>query len=431
MSDKTDSHFSGEYLLDLEKKIAGINALMDIFEIVSSTLNLNDLMNLVMEKAKSVTEADGCSILLFNKETNKLEFEVALCNETASNLLKEKITVEIGQGIAGWVAANHEPLIIDDVTKDDRFYGGADKLTGFITKSLSAFPLMGRRGLIGVVELINTKKKDYDLELFKIICRQFAIAIENALYYRESLERERVKQELKIAAEVQKSFLPQSPVLTKKNLTVSAVNMPALKVSGDVYDFVELTGSRVGVLIGDVSGKGISAALYMAKLISEFRHIALTADSPETALNRLNIVLSDAPRGMFLTAIYMIIDAASGKLRISAAGHPPFLLITKDGVNVMEVLSGPPLGILPGEYAGTNLNLSKGDTIIALTDGVFDAKNKKGERIGFEGLVEFVKKHSTGKQIVRMITDFVDDFSKGMERADDLTIVEINWTGAP
>ena len=320
------------------------------------------------------------------------EFEVTLCDsDSTSGVLKEKVCLDLGQGIAGWVAANQEPLIIEDVTKDGRFYKGADKLTGFTTKSLYAFPLVGRRGLIGVAELINSKKKDYDPELIKILCRQFAIAIENALYYKESIERERLKQELKIAAEVQKSFLPQTPTFKKGNLTVSAVNIPASKVGGDVYDFLEPVAGKVGVLIGDVSGKGISAALYMAKMISDFRYTAHLMDSPEVVLNRLNSMLSDAPRGMFFTAVYMIIDISSGKLSVSAAGHPPFLLITRDDVRVMDILSGPPLGILPLEYPGKSLSLNEGDTLLLVTDGVFEAKNKEGKRIGFERLVEFVK----------------------------------------
>lgn len=418
---------SERYMKNLEKKIEDLNSIVDIFEVISSTLNLKDLMNLVMEKAKDVTGADACSILLYNKETNKLEFEVAICKEAISSVLMERVTIDLGQGIAGWVAANQKHLIINDVTKDDRFYAGADKLTGFTTKNIAAYPLIGRRGLIGVVELINTKKMGHDADIFETLCRQFAVAIENALLHKDSIEQERVRQELKIAAEVQKSFLPPAPFFIKDMLSVSAVNIPALTIGGDIYDFIEPVEGKVGVLIGDVSGKGISAALYMAKIISEFRYAARLESSPEVVLNRLNLKLADAPRGMFFTAMYIIVDVATGKLRVSVAGHPPFLLRTKDKVSVTEVISGPPLGIMPVEYPGTDLLLREGDSIIALTDGVFDAKDRDGKRLGFERLVAFIKKHNTDGHVVKDIVTLVNDLSKGMERVDDLTIVELKW----
>jgi len=196
-------------------------------------------------------------------------------------------------------------------------------------------------------------------------------------------------------------------------------------VGGDLYDIIEPVDGAVGVFIGDVSGKGVSAALYMAKIISDFRYNALTVGTPEVVMNRLNSVLSKAPRGMFLTAAYMIIDSATGDLQVSVAGHPPFLWIAKNNVQAVSVPSGPPLGIVPGEYTSSRLSLQKGDKLILLTDGVFDAKSREGQRIGFDAIVALVQKHAGEKRIIDVITDYVQAFSKGAERADDLTIVEI------
>ncbi len=419
---------SEDYLRGLEKKIEALTDVVKLFSTISATLDLEVLIKLVMEQAKRMMEAEGCSILLYNRKTKKLEFEVTLCDDdAASGILKEKVSLDLGQGIAGWVAANQEPLVIDDVTKDSRFYSGADRLTGFTTRNLSAFPLVGRRGLIGVAEIINTRKKDLDPELLKILCRQFAIAIENALYHRESLERERLRQELRIASEVQKSFLPQEPVFSKGRLTVSAVNIPASKVGGDIYDFTEPAEGKAGVLIGDVSGKGISAALYMAKIISDFRYTAHLEESPEVVLNRLNSRLSAAPMGMFLTAIYMVVDLGTGEAALSGAGHPPMLLVRDGEVRVMDVLSGPPLGILPLQYPCRTLSLREGDTLLLLTDGVFEAKNPEGERIGFNRIVEFVRQRGSGEGLLEGIVEYVNGFSRGVEKGDDITLVEVRW----
>lgn len=414
------------YLKQVENKVKDLKILIEVSGIISSTLDINDLMPIVMEKAKNIMEAEACSILLYNRETNRLEFEVAMCTEeSTSDILKKKISLDLGQGIAGWVAAHQKELIIDDVRADSRFYQEADKLTGFNTKNLIALPLVGRSGLIGVGEIINPKKKDFDLEILQLLSRQFAIAIENARFYKESIKKERLKQELEIASTVQKSFLPASPTFQKGNIVVSAVNIPAEKVGGDIYDFIDLFNGKMGVLIGDVSGKGVSAALYMAKIISDFRYLTHQIDTPDGILQRLNSLLFDAPLGMFLTAIYLIIDVSEWKVKLSVAGHPPLLWLTKDEVKVMNVPSGPPLGIIPVDYPTAEFSLEKGDRLLLLTDGVFEAKNRGGEWVGFEKLVGFIKKHKNEDRLVQRIIDFVNSFSEGVERADDLTIVEI------
>jgi sigma-B regulation protein RsbU (phosphoserine phosphatase) len=428
MAKESNVTVSETYLKKLEKKVEDLKILIDVSAIISSTLNLEDLMPLVMEKSKNILDAEACSILFYNKETNRLEFEVAICKtKSTSDILKKKITLEMGQGIAGWVAANRQPLFINDVKTDSRFYKAADKLTGFETKSIIAFPLIGRSGLIGVAEMINPRKKDYDLEILQILSRQFAIAIENALFHKESIVRERLKQELEIASAVQESFLPESPIFKKGRMKVSAVNIPAAKVGGDIYDFIEPVKGKVGVLIGDVSGKGVSAALYMAKVISDFRYIAHEIDSPEIILNKINSVLSKTPRGMFLTAIFLIADLDTGKLHLSVAGHPPFLWLTKGKVRIMDMHAGPPLGILPTNYPIAELSMNNGDRLLLVTDGVFEAKNKKGKRIGFKNLVRFARKNKEDDQLVQKIIEYINDFSKGVERADDLTIVEVKW----
>ena len=423
------------YLKTIEKKVEDLKTLIEVSAIISSTLDFNELMTLVMEKAKSLMKAEGCSILLHNKETNKLEFDLALCREeSVADILKSKVSLDMGQGIAGWVAEHQTPLLIKDAKTDSRFYPDADQLTCFTTRSLIAVPLISRSGLIGVAEILNSKEKDFfgddDLEIFQTLCRQVAIVIENARFYKESVEKEKLRQELEIASVVQKSFLPEFPIFKKDHLTLSAINLSATQVGGDLYDFIDLGSNRVGVFIGDVSGKGIYAALYMAKVISDFRNIAPQMGAPEIALNRLNAMLSQAPRGMFLTGIFGIVDLLKGNLSLSVAGHPPFLWLTHGEVRVMNVASGPPLGILPAEYPSTEISLKKGDRILFLTDGVFEAKDKGGKRIGFEKLVSFVKEHTGEGNLIQKVVDYVNDFSKGLARADDLTLVELSWKTA-
>jgi sigma-B regulation protein RsbU (phosphoserine phosphatase) len=243
------------------------------------------------------------------------------------------------------------------------------------------------------------------------------------------MERERRRQELDIASTLQKSFLPESTTFRKGDLSIRATNISAEKVGGDLYDFIDHGDDKVGILIGDVSGKGISAALYMARFICNFRYITRHKDPANIVLERMNSLLSKSksPRGMFLTCIYMLADAATGVVHLSVAGHPPFLWITKGQLKVMSVQAGPPLGIIPAKYPATTISLEKGDRLLLLTDGVFDAKDKIGQRLGFENLVGFINTHRKEEELVNVITEYVDDFSKGAERADDVTILELRW----
>ena len=428
MRKRNNKCISGALLKDMEKKVERLKRLIEMSSILSSTLELDDLISLVMERAKSYLKAEACSILFYNNETNRLEFEGAICeNGMASGIPLKKGTLEMGQGIAGSVAETLQPVFIEDVRTDSRFYQEADRFAGFPIKALIAMPLVGRSGLIGVVEILNPRKEDYDPEIAQLLAGQFATAIESSLFHKEAVERERLKQELDIASTLQKSFLPDSSTFRKGDLSVSMVNITAEKVGGDLYGFIEQGEDSVGILIGDVSGKGISAALYMARFSSDFKYVAHLADSPSFALKRLNLSLLDSPRGMFLTCIYLLVDIATGGAQLSVAGHPPFLWITKDQVKVMSVQAGPPLGIIPAEYPTTTISLEKGDRLLLVTDGVFEAKDKAGQRLGFENLVSFMDTHRKEKDLVKILVDHVADFSKGAERADDLTVVELRW----
>jgi sigma-B regulation protein RsbU (phosphoserine phosphatase) len=432
MAEKNEVTVSGDYLRSIEKKVEDLSLLIEVSAIISSKLDFNDLMSIIMEKAKKIMNAEACSILLYNKEIDKLEFEVALCREDeAGQILKETVTLGIGEGIAGWVALNRKPLLIEDVSKDSRFSTKADGATGFKTASLIAVPLIGRRGLIGVAEILNPQDKshfdEYDLEIFQWLSRQVGIAIENSLFYNESIEREKLKQELELASALQRSFLPESPIFRKGIVTATALNIPAKRVGGDLYDFVEPGEDSAGIFLGDISGKGISAALYMAKLISDFRYLSYQVRSPDILLNRLNDIMLKAPRGIFLTAIYMIVDSDGATARLSVAGHPPFILLKKDGLKVMDPPAGPPLGIMPFEYPVSDLSLGSGDRLLLLTDGLFDAKDKKGARIGFDGLISFIEEHAADKSLIESVVGYVKTFSEGAEQADDLSLVELKF----
>jgi sigma-B regulation protein RsbU (phosphoserine phosphatase) len=225
---------------------------------------------------------------------------------------------------------------------------------------------------------------------------------------------------------VQESFLPQrAPDV--QSYRFSAHYTPALDVGGDFYDFINLDRDRTGIVIGDVSGKGVSAALYMAKLGSDMRTLAFTEEGPAQALAKLNDLLVErSRRGMFATLLYLELDARDGRITISSAGHLPPIIRRADGeVSRLTTEGGSPLGILKGMAFGEDVRrIGRGDTVILYTDGIVEAMNFREELYGYERLAALVGK--TASDPLTMKTAIIEDVNRftGLSpQHDDMTLV--------
>jgi sigma-B regulation protein RsbU (phosphoserine phosphatase) len=213
---------------------------------------------------------------------------------------------------------------------------------------------------------------------------------------------------------------------------VEAKSIPASAVGGDFYDFLLLDPDRLTAAIGDVSGKGVPAALFMAKLISDLRFAGQKLASPEAILGAVNQDLTiQARRGMFVSAQFLLLDAVSGAVRISNGGHVPFVWYhcRAGKAELVDLEGGPPLGILAGAtYPETALSLERGDSLILLTDGVLECTNGAGEAFGFTRLVGVVEQTGgADTPLIQPILHAVEVFTADGRRHDDLTIVEVTW----
>jgi len=213
---------------------------------------------------------------------------------------------------------------------------------------------------------------------------------------------------------------------------VEAKSIPASAVGGDFYDFLSLDADRLIATIGDVSGKGVPAALFMAKLISDLRFAGQKLGSPEAILSDVNLNLTtQTRRGMFVSAQYLLLDAETGEARVSNGGHVPFLWYHRGTgeAEVVDLEGGPPLGILPdATYPETVLSLEHGDSLILLTDGLVECTNESGEAFGFPRLVEVVEASGrTVSLLVQAILRAVDAFTAEGRRHDDITLVQVVW----
>lgn len=197
----------------LQSKVQRLQFLIETSAIISSTLDLDEVLRLVLEKAQSLAKAEASTILFYNPETGKLEFEVALGEKGGLiQSLRPKVTLELGQGIAGTVAKTRRVEWVPDAAHDPRVARNLDAATGFVTKNVLCGPMTIQDRLIGVAEVLNLAHPELcgpdDLEIFETFCRQVAIAIENARFHKVMVEQERERQQLEFASVIQQSFLP-------------------------------------------------------------------------------------------------------------------------------------------------------------------------------------------------------------------------------
>ncbi|MBD3264023.1 MAG: CHASE2 domain-containing protein [Candidatus Omnitrophica bacterium] len=243
----------------------------------------------------------------------------------------------------------------------------------------------------------------------------------------EARKKEFMEKELDIARQIQKSFLP-SEVQTPQGLHIDFFMQAAKFVGGDLYDFFVLDEKKIGIFIGDVSGKGVPASLIMAQTISIFRVFAPNSGDPAEVLTKLNNELCKEIQGRFVTAMYIVLDTETNILQASCAGHSPLIIFDKKKSEVTEFLpdSGFPLGIMAGfEYSCFEKELNKGDRIFLYTDGVTECRDKKGGEFGVKRVKDIILNNRglSFRNLREIIKNNLFSFSKGLPQFDDTTFI--------
>lgn len=274
---------------------------------------------------------------------------------------------------------------------------------------------------------------DNDFAVFRSVAEQSSFAIGNARVHREANEKKEIEGELKNAREVQRVLLPQEdPVVT--GFRVNGTNLPAKIISGDYYDYIELPDGKLGVVVADVSGKGVSAGLLMAMCRSLLRAVSLANASPSAVLSAVNRYLfPDIREDMFISMIYGILDPADGSLTFCRAGHEPALIFRKASGEVeLSKPKGLALGIDSGNVfervtADERITLASGDCVLLFTDGVKEALNAVEEEFGLERLsATFREAARLGAEVVvQRVQEEVESFTGEGPQMDDVTIVAI------
>ncbi len=399
---------------------------------VSSILDLDELLERLARLVARLVDYRTFGVMLLNEHTNELEMKAAVRYGDKTRIPP----VKLGAGITGYAALHREPVLVDDVTTDPRYIALVPD-----ARSELAIPLLVKDRCIGVFDLespeVGAFNKEH-VEILTLLASQAAVSIENARLY-DTIRRneERLERELLFAQRVQAALLPAGLPRRLRGVDVAARFAAARELGGDLYDFLVPESNSLVVAVGDVSGKGVPAALYSAfagELIRSRtfrRRYQPERSSPASVLAAVNTILHE--RGLeeyYCTLCYASFDFKRRLVTLANSGLPYPIRSTNAGSGPIE-LPGVPLGAFPeASYDELTFELGAGDVFVFCTDGVFEAFSPEGEEFGAERLAAVVAEHrqEAAARIVDAIFDAVDAFRNGAVRRDDMTAVVLKVT---
>ena len=406
---------------DVKREALEKDLLYEIGKKMSSSLSLDEVLQEILSSLKKVVDYKVGGIFLVDPEENEVK---SIYTVGYDPRFDDKIQLKIGQGLVGHVATSNEPVIVPDVSRDSRYVEANPT-----TKSEIVAPIMADERLIGVINLESENINAYDehsLSLITTFASQAAVSLERARLHESLLAGKKLEEQLNVARTIQRSFLPkQKPVIEGYDL--SGTNVPSLQVGGDYYDFLKIVQDQTGVVIGDVSGKGVPSALIMASfrasLIAEIRNNY----SIRTICEKVNTLLCESLEpGNFVTAVYCVLDSRNHILTYTNCGHDLPIRLMSDGRVEYFREGGPVLGLTPESvYDSRAIMINPGEVIVFYTDGVTEVFNDKGEQFGLDRLVALIKKHKDDKseEIQNAIFAAVKKFASKNHAFDDLTMI--------
>jgi sigma-B regulation protein RsbU (phosphoserine phosphatase) len=408
-----------------------LSILNEIAIAVSSTLDLNRVIDLIIQKCVKHLKVEQGAVWLMSEQDQFSQKTIYRIYDSKSNGLPFRI----GDQVTGWMQKNHQPFMSNDFDNDDRIAKNKDEKV--IYRSLLAVPLHQKGKMIGVLTVFNKRSPEGftedDKRLLTIIGAQSAQVIEALRLYREEQELQKIQfemynlqREMNLARQIQTNLLPKNPPVLP-GYDISGISIPAKEVGGDYYDFILLPDDRLVFCLGDVSGKGIPAALLMANLQATLRGQTLGTSCARECLYHSNTLLYNSTDSeKFATLFYAILDIRAHRLCYANAGHNYPFLISQDGTIQRLKTIGIPLGFMARfEFSEHSVSLNRGDLLVAFSDGISEAMNSFAEEYGEQKLQEVIYAHRNESAHVMMqtIIDSVNQFASGNEQTDDMTLI--------
>jgi len=437
---------------DIADEEARLRLLYELGCKFSARVDLANLCDEVLTRCREVLDADGASILLLDSVKQELYFPFVSGSHHGVKEALLRLRFPASEGIAGRVLREGRSVRVDNAAADSSFYSGVDVRSGATTRNMICAPLNTAKGPVGVIQVLNRRDGDFDdddLRFLDALAGSIAVAIENARLYAQlrsqvsALERAvqehnqliALRQELDIARNIQQSILPSVfPAFPgRSEFDIFAAMHPAKEVGGDFYDFFLVGDSQLGVVVGDVSGKGVPAALFMAVSRTLLRSIALQGVAPAECLGRVNQLLClENSSEMFVTLFYGVLDTRSGEVEYCNGGHNPPFLVRQGGIEPLPQTGGIVLGVLPEVgYRSARAKLSRGEGLFVYSDGITEAARAGGELFA-EGRLRDALALQRGAEphaVVDAVVSAVQTWAGDEPQSDDITALSVLYRG--
>lgn len=420
---------SGEQQMDMAvaqdqvKNESRLRLMLEINRKINASLDLVEVLNFILDSVNTIIPYDAAEIYLLDAETQTVEYFVGRGYDESE---REDVPLKKMRGIVGRVIATGEAVLAPEVSENPYYMMGRES-----TRSQLTVPIVSDGKIIGAFNLESDQSghfTDEDLEWLTVLATQAAISIDKAILHQELLEKKQLEEQLRIARDVQLSLLPTAAPQAP-GVDVAGLNVPSEDIGGDYFDFIPIVEGHLGVVVADVAGKGIPAALIMAGfrafLLSEIRNNYAI----RTIFAKVNNLLQESLKEyQFVTAFYGVLDLERRRFTYSNAGHHPPILFRADGQQRYLKSGGPVLGMFEGTtYNERFMDLAPGDILLLYTDGLVEAENEARELFGRERLEPFVRAnaHRSAQELCQAIYDEMRRFTGEEQLKDDTTIVVV------
>jgi sigma-B regulation protein RsbU (phosphoserine phosphatase) len=408
-----------------KKQITQLSLLFEATRLLNSTLDLAELLELILKIARTEVNADRGSVFLVDHQHSQLWSIVA------SGLDHQEIRIPFGSGVAGRVAQTGETINTDDAYTLPYFEASFDQRFGYRTRSLLSLPIRHHSGqVVGVLQLLNKldgpRFTAEDQDFLVKLSGHMAMALENAQLHRDQLIKQRLEKELALARNIQQRLLPDHPPVVP-GYEIAVCNEPCFEVGGDYYDFLALGPHTLLLVIADVEGKGVSSAMVMSNLQATLRALVMHLHSLEVLATSLNeMIHMDTKSEKYLSCFLGLVDTRRGGLHYINAGHVPPVLVRADGTLLELEDGGTVVGLFPrAEYHRGAVTFRPGDVLLLCTDGITEAANLQEVEYGRDRMVDCVRRHQnkSAQAIVDAVLREVNDYSRGNSHTDDKVLL--------
>jgi serine phosphatase RsbU (regulator of sigma subunit) len=413
---------------------AKFEALVKILRSLGNALLLDEVLPKILESLFAIFPSADRGFIVMQTEDDQLQTRWVKTRQARD----ETETVRISRTIIRRVISTGEAILSFDAMEDSRF-DSSESIADFSIKSMICAPLGDANGnMFGAIQIDSTQGRgqfvEEDIDLLSGVAAQAGILITNAQMHEQALHQREVEQDLKLAIEVQKAFLPQAPP-NSPGYEVESYYQAANHIGGDYFDYIHLPDGRIGIVVADVVGHGVAAAMFMAKLSAETRFCLAGDQDVARAIEKLNDRMSALEVERFITFLLVVIDPASDHVTIVNAGHmPPIVRNAKSGeiTEPGEEESGLPIAIDSGmEYEAVTCKVDAGDVLLLYTDGINEAMDAADNEFGIEAIREIAGQEDQTKTIKDRVVEAVLKHVGNAPPFDDMCLVVIRRTDPP